>query len=81
MPNFTTEIMGRLINKDDLFCCHLELAINSLLQFELTAFLDYEKYDRVGFNSGNSRNGNYSQSFKTKYGELNWIISRDRKND
>ncbi len=42
---------------DDLFRRHLELAVNSLLQAELTAFLDYEKYDRAGFNSGNSRNG------------------------
>lgn len=69
MTNFTTEIMETLINKgdlDDLFRRHLELAINTLLQAELTAFLDYEKYNRTGFNSGNSRNGNYSRSFKTQ---------------
>ncbi|HGF7982784.1 TPA: IS256 family transposase [Enterococcus faecium] len=81
MPNFTTEIMETLINKgdlDELFQCHLELAVNSLLQAELTAFLDYEKYDRAGFNSGNSRNGNYSSSFRTEYGELNLVIPRDR---
>ncbi|MEN2277392.1 IS256 family transposase, partial [Enterococcus faecium] len=60
------------------FRCHLELAVNSLLQAELTAFLDYEKYDRAGFNSGNSRNGNYSSSFRTEYGELNLVIPRDR---
>nr|WP_270790814.1 IS256 family transposase [Enterococcus lactis] len=79
--NFTTEIMETLINKgdlDELFRCHLELAVNSLLQAELTAFLDYEKYDRAGFNSGNSRNGNYSRSFRTEYGELNLVIPRDR---
>ena len=81
MPSFTTEIMETLINKgdlDELFRCHLELAVNSLLQAELTAFLDYEKYDRAGFNSGNSRNGNYSRSFRTEYGELNLVIPRDR---
>ncbi|MCU1849745.1 IS256 family transposase [Enterococcus faecium] len=81
MPNFTTKIMETLINKgdlDELFRCHLELAVNSLLQAELTAFLDYEKYDRAGFNSGNSRNGNYSRSFRTEYGELNLVIPRDR---
>ena len=81
MTNFTTEIMETLINKgdlDELFRCHLELAVNSLLQAELTAFLDYEKYDRAGFNSGNSRNGNYSRSFRTEYGELNLVIPRDR---
>ncbi|HCT7949018.1 TPA: IS256 family transposase, partial [Enterococcus faecium] len=81
MNDFTTEIMETLINKgdlDELFRCHLELAVNSLLQAELTAFLDYEKYDRAGFNSGNSRNGNYSRSFRTEYGELNLVIPRDR---
>ncbi|WP_395519105.1 IS256 family transposase [Enterococcus lactis] len=81
MTNFTTEIMETLINKgdlDDLFRRHLELAINTLLQAELTAFLDYEKYNRTGFNSGNSRNGNYSRSFKTEFGELNLAIPRDR---
>ena len=84
MPNFTTEIMETLINKgdlDELFRCHLELAVNSLLQAELTAFLDYEKYDRAGFNSGNSRNGNYSRSFRTEYGELNLVIPRDRNGE
>ena len=81
MNDFTTEIMETLINKgdlDELFRCHLELAVNSLLQAELTAFLDYEKYDRAGFNSGNSRNGNYSRSFRTEYGELNLVIPRVR---
>ncbi|MDT6360775.1 IS256 family transposase, partial [Enterococcus faecium] len=76
--------MEILINKgdlDDLFRRHLELAINALLQAELTVFLDYEKYDRAGFNSGNSRNGNYSRSFKTEYGELNLVIPRDRNGD
>ncbi|MDM3980225.1 IS256 family transposase [Enterococcus lactis] len=84
MPNFTTEIMETLINKgdlDELFRCHLELAVNSLLQAELTAFLDYEKYNRTGFNSGNSRNGNYSRSFKTEFGELNLAIPRDRNGE
>lgn len=72
MNNFTTEIMNKLINKedlDDLFRGHLELAVHSLLQAELTAFLDYEKYDCVGFNTDNSRNDNYSRSLKIEYGE------------
>ena len=84
MTNFTTEIMETLINKgdlDDLFRRHLELAINTLLQAELTAFLDYEKYNRTGFNSGNSRNGNYSRSFKTEFVELNLAIPIDRNGE
>ena len=37
-------------------------AVNTLLKTELTAFLDYEKYDRIGFNTGNSRNGSYDRN-------------------
>nr|OTO10076.1 ISEf1 transposase [Enterococcus sp. 4G2_DIV0659] len=84
MTHFTTEIMETLITKgdlDDLFRRHLESTINLLLQAELTTFLDYEKYDRAGFNSGNSHNGNYSPTFRTEYGELNLVIPRDRKGD
>ncbi|EGP5625137.1 IS256 family transposase, partial [Enterococcus faecium] len=73
MNDFTTEIVQTLVTKGDLnelFRSHLERAVNTLLRTELTAFLEYEKYDRTGFNSGNSRNGSYSRSIKTEYGEL-----------
>ncbi|TKP91777.1 transposase, partial [Enterococcus faecalis] len=40
-----------------------------------------ENYDRNGFNSGNSRNANYSRTFKTEYGELNLTITRDRNGE
>ena len=33
---------------NELFRVHLEKAVNTLLKTELTAFLDYEKYDRNG---------------------------------
>ncbi|MDE8563246.1 transposase [Anoxybacillus rupiensis] len=48
---------------------------------ELTAFLDYEKYDRAGFHSGNSRNGNDTCTLHTEYGDLHLHISRDRNGD
>ncbi|MDW7941440.1 transposase, partial [Enterococcus faecium] len=51
MNDFTTEIVQTLVTKGDLnelFRSHLEKAINTLLRTELTAFLDYEKYDRTG---------------------------------
>ncbi|WP_251621525.1 transposase, partial [Staphylococcus aureus] len=73
-----------LVTKGDLnelFRSHLEKAINTLLRTELTAFLDYEKYDRTGFNSGNSRNGSYFRSIKTEYGELTLEIPRDRNGE
>ena len=52
--------------------------MNDLLQAELSAFLGYEHYDKVGYNSGNSRNGTYSWKFETKYGAVQLTISRDR---
>ena len=84
MNQFTTEIVEALVKKQDItevFRSHLEKAINALLVTELTAFLDYEKYDRVGFNSGNSRNGSYSRTLHTEYGDLNIQIPRDRNGE
>ncbi|SAM54885.1 ISEf1, transposase [Enterococcus faecium] len=50
MNDFITELLQTLATKGDLnelFRSHLELAVNTLLRTELTAFLDYEKYDRT----------------------------------
>src|SRR6478672_9575718 len=77
MTDFTTDIAQALVRKEDLqevFRSHLEAAINTLLATELTAFLDYEKYDRVGFGSGNSRNGTYARTLHTEFGDLQLTI-------
>lgn len=84
MTQFTTDIMQALVKKEDIsevFRKHLETTVNTLLQTELTAFLDYEKYDRIGFNSGNSRNGVYTRTLHTEYGDLNLSIPRDRNGE
>ena len=84
MNQFTTEIVQALVQKQDItevFRSHLETAVNSLLATELTEFLDYEKYDRIGFNSGNSRNGSYERSLKTEFGELTIQIPRYRNGE
>lgn len=73
MNHFTTNLAQALITKQDVtevFCNHLESTMEHLLERELTAFLDYEKYDRIGVNSGNSRNGGYSRTLHTEYGDL-----------
>ena len=62
MDRFTTEIIQKLAQNgyiSEVFRSHLEKAVNTRLAQELTAFFDYEKYDRICFNSGNSRNGVY----------------------
>ena len=84
MTNFTTRLLSAVAagqNIDELFCKELESAVNELLKTELTVFLDYEKYDPIGYNSGNSRNGYYSRSLKTKYGEIQAQIPRDRNGE
>lgn len=84
MTNFTTSLLNAVArgeNLDDLFCKELETAINDLLKTELTVFLDYEKYDPIGYNSGNSRNGYYQRALKTKYGEMTVQVPRDRNGE
>ncbi|WP_432694422.1 hypothetical protein ACRBU7_27340 (plasmid) [Priestia aryabhattai] len=52
MNQFTTNLVQALVQKEDvteIFRSHLENAVNTLLASELTAFLDYEKYDRIEF--------------------------------
>lgn len=66
---------------EEFFRQHLEIAINSLLQCELSAFLGYEKHDPDGWGSGNNRNGAYNRSFDTRYGTLNLAIPRDRNGE
>ena len=84
MNHFTTDLVQALVAKQDvteIFRKHLELAMNYLLETELTAFLDYEKYDRIGLNSGNSRNGGYSRTLHTEYGDLQLTMPRDRNGE
>ncbi|CAM3055609.1 Mutator family transposase [Paenibacillus sediminis] len=84
MNHFTTDLVQALVTKQDVtevFRKHLETAMNHLLETELTAFLDYEKYDRLGINSGNSRNGIYARTLHTEYGDLHLNIPRDRNGE
>ena len=73
MTQFTTELLNFLAQKqdsDEFFRTSLETAMNDLLQAELSAFLGYEPYDKLGYNSGNSSNGSYARKFEIKYGRL-----------
>ena len=81
MTQFTTELLNFLAQKQDIdefFLSSLETAMNELLQSELSAFLGYEPYEKVGYNSGNNRNGTYARKFETKYGTVQLTIPRDR---
>ena len=67
MSNFNTELYKALaqgVSTDEIICREIEESVNYLLQKELTVFLDYERYDPIGYNSGNFRNGNYTRQVK-----------------
>ena len=84
----TTELQKGLLNGatiseslNELMRKEVESAVNELLQQELTNFLDYEKWDPTGYNSGDSRNGSYSRSLDTKFGKITVTMPRDRNGD
>ena len=82
MANVSTNLMSALLNNesiDEVFRSELENVVNEVLSTELTAFLDYEKYDYSGRNSGDSRNGFYDRTYQTRFGTHNLRIPRDRE--
>src|SRR5690554_4696559 len=84
MSNFNTELIKALsqgFSIDEIVRLEIETVVNQLLLTELTEFLDYEKYDVIGYNSSNSRNGYYSRTLDTKYGKINIEIPRDRNGE
>ena len=87
MNYFTTSLMKNLFTNEnnlpafeeavtELFRSELEKSINEILEYELTVFLDYERYDRS--DNEDSRNGSYTRKFDTKYGPLTIKMPRDR---
>jgi len=81
MSNVNTKILEALLKNEpveEVFRQELENALNQLFVIELDAFLNYDKYDPAGYNSGNSRNGSYLRTLHTEYGDLNLQIPRDR---
>ncbi|WP_268869649.1 transposase [Liquorilactobacillus vini] len=83
MDQFTKDLTKTLLSNGDikeLFRQQLETAINHILQAELTALLGYDPYDRSGFNTGNSRNGQYYCLIDSEDGKLTIVaVPRDRQ--
>lgn len=52
-----------------------------MLEGEMENHLGYEKNAPEGKNSGNSRNGSYSKTIQTEYGESRIEVPRDRSGD
>lgn len=52
-----------------------------MLEGEMENHLGYEKNAPEGKNSGNSRNGSYSKTIQTEYGQSRIEVPRDRSGD
>lgn len=85
-PEIVEYLLGKVENPADLFgdgglLKQLKKALTErILEGELTTELGYEKHDALGDNSGNSRNGHSKKTLKTKDGDLEIQIPRDRNN-
>lgn len=53
-------------------------AMEQMLEGEMDSHLGYSKHSPDGINSGNSRNGKTSKTVKTKLGEVDLNVPRDR---
>ncbi len=81
MRDCNTKLMEALLsggNVDEIFRQEIENAVNVLLEAEITAFLGYERYSVEGYNSGDSRNGSYTRTIHSRYGDIQVKIPRDR---
>ena len=55
--------------KDGIFSRLFSKTIEQMLEAELSAELGYDRYESVGRNSGNSRNGHYTRKMRTSGGD------------
>ena len=55
--------------------------LENMLQAEMDVHLGYEKHDKAGNNSGNSRNGKYSKTIQTEQGQATISVPRDRNGE
>ena len=64
--------------KDGIFSRLFSKTIEQMLEAELSAKLGYDRYESVGRNSGNSRNGHYTRKMRTSGGDAEIKVPRDR---
>lgn len=85
-PQVVEYLLKQTKNPEDIFgdnglLKQLKKALTErILAGELTTELGYEKHAVVGNNSGNSRNGYTKKTLKTKDGDLEIEVPRDRHN-
>jgi putative transposase len=78
------ELAGQCETVDDIHAMIRELfkeTLQQVFEAEIEEHLGYSKHDPRGKNSGNSRNGYSKKTIKSKLGETNLDIPRDRKGE
>ncbi len=74
----TAKSIDDFYGKDGIFSRLFSKTIEQMLEAELSAELGYDRYESVGRNSGNSRNGHYTRKMRTSGGDAEIKVPRDR---
>jgi putative transposase len=86
-PELLDELLKDYKSPDDMFGDDgllqqlTKAVVERALQGEITHHLGYEKHDPAGKNTGNSRNGKSSKRIKSKRGQLQIDVPRDRNSE
>jgi putative transposase len=86
---FSTELLDELLGEsktaqdllgsNGLLKTLSKALLERMLEGEMNHHLGYEKYESIGRNSGNSRNGRSKKTLKSELGEIDLAIPRDRE--
>ncbi len=68
-----------LTGEDGLLTSMVREVLQAGLDVEMAEHLGYEPYERIGHNSGNSRNGSYLKTVATDVGPVELLMPRDRQ--
>ena len=78
------ELAGQCETVDDIHAMIKDLfkeTLQQVFEAEIEDHLGYSKHSAEGNNSGNSRNGYFKKTIKSKFGETDIKIPRDRKGE
>jgi len=70
-----------LLGKDGIFKQLQKRLLEKALGAEMTAHLGYEKHERTGGKSGNSRNGTSAKTIQGEFGKVAIDVPRDREGE
>jgi len=72
---------GSLVDVQKMLKNLFKGTIEKMLEAEMDEHLGYNKYEVLGHNSGNSRNGYGKKTIKSELGETEILVPRDRNGD